>query len=104
MLANIFKEEDTNAVVIAVNDTEDATAGTSLLGLDEAHTALIRLLLSRAQWTRTELEDAAADLELMLDGALELINEAAFDAYDMPLTEGEDPLDVNAELMEKVTA
>lgn len=104
LLANIFKEEETIATVVAVDETEDATEATGLLGLDEAHTALIRLLLSRAQWTRAELEDAAADLELMLDGSLELINEAAFDAYDMPLTEGEDPLDVNAEVMEKVAA
>lgn len=104
LLANIFKEEDAVAPSPAMDDIEDATTATGLLGLDEAHATLIRLLLSRAQWTRAELEDAAADLELMLDGALERINEAAFDAYDMPLTEGEDPVDVNAEVLEKVAA
>ncbi len=104
LLANIFKEEEITATVVAVDDTEDTTVATGLLGLDEVHTALVRLLLSRAQWTRAELEDAAADLEVMLDGALERINEAAFDAYDMPLTEGEDPLDVNVEVMEKIAA
>ncbi len=107
LLADIFKEEDTVATAPAVDDTEDATVvtvATGLLGLDEAHTTLVRLLLSRVRWTRAELEDAAADLELMLDGALERINEAAFDAYDMPLTEGEDPVDVNTEVMEKVAA
>ncbi len=104
LLSNIFREEDPIAPVVAVNDAEDATVAIGLLGLDEAHTALLRLLLSRVQWSRAELEDAAVDLELMLDGALELINEATFDAYDMPLTEGEDPLDVNVEVMEKIIA
>lgn len=52
----------------------------------------------RPQWSRSELIDVAEDLELMLDGALEHINEASFDAFDMPLTEGVDPIDVRAEV------
>lgn len=74
------------------------------LGLDEAHSALLRLLLSRPEWTRSDLEDAAADLDLMLDGAIEQINEAAFDAFDEPLCEGDDPISVNTELLEKLHA
>ena len=75
-----------------------------LLGLDEAHSSFARMLLSRPQWSRSELIDVAEDLELMLDGALEHINEASFDAFDMPLTEGEDPIDVRAEVLEKIEA
>ena len=75
-----------------------------ILGLDEAHSALARMLLSRPQWTREELLDVATDLDLMLDGALEHINEAAFDAHDIPFTEGDDPVDVNAEVREKIEA
>jgi hypothetical protein len=40
----------------------------------------------------------------MLDGALERINEASFDAHDLPFTEGDDPVDVNAEAVEKIEA
>lgn len=82
----------------------DACAGESPLSLDEAHGALLRLMLSRPSWSRSELEDAAADLDLMLDGALETINEAAFDAFDAPLCEGDDPVEVNLELIEKIEA
>lgn len=56
------------------------------------------------KWTRAELADAAADLDLMLDGALEQINEAAFDAFDEPLCEGDDPVSVNTGLLEKIEA
>lgn len=110
LLANIFTEtEDVSAVeasVPAETDAEDeAEAGANgLLGLDEPHSALARMMLSRPEWSREELLDIAADLDLMLDGGLERINEAAFDAHDMPLFEGEDPVTVNTEILEKVEA
>jgi len=63
---------------------------------------LLRLMLSRPSWSRAELEDSAADLELMLDGALEQINEASFDTYDFPFSEGDDPVEINPEFLEKI--
>jgi tellurite resistance protein len=109
LLANIFKEEEAPAAV--VHDAPDEEPQESapvvlagLVGLDEAHTSFVRLLLSRPTWSRAELEDAASDLELMLDGALERINEASFDAHDAALTEGEDPITVNKEVVEKEPA
>ena len=80
---------------------EGSTQG-GVLGLDEAHSAFARLLLSRPQWTRAELEDAAADLDLMLDGALEQLNEAAYRSHDIPFTDGDDPLAVDAEIVERL--
>ena len=106
LLSKIFTDEAVAAsappAVAPEPEPEDETAAS--LGLDEAHSALLRLLLSRPEWTRSELEDAAADLDLMLDGALEQINEAAFDAFDEALCEGDDPLTVNTELLEKIEA
>lgn len=102
LLAGIFTEEEAMPIVVMPEELKETAADTGLLGLDEVHTALVRLMLSRPEWTRSELEDAAADLELMLDGALEHINEASFDAYDLPFTEGEDPVEINAEVMEKI--
>jgi uncharacterized tellurite resistance protein B-like protein len=113
LLAGIFTEEEPAAVLStavaipeAVTDAEaPAPAPASgLLGLDDKYTAFARMLLSRPQWTREELLDVAQDLELMLDGALERVNEAAFDAHDVPFTEGDDPVEINAEIMEKIDA
>lgn len=100
LLSEIFTEEEPTPPPVAVE--EESTTQSGLLGLDEGHSALLRLILSRPQWARAELDDAAADLELMLDGALEQINEASFDTYDLPLFEGEDPIDVNSEVVEKI--
>lgn len=109
LLANIFTEADETVTAAVAEPAEPETAETveptkGLLGLDEAHSALARMMLSRPEWSREELLDVAADLDLMLDGALEQINEAAFDAHDMALFEGDDPVTVNAEILEKAEA
>ncbi|VCU72413.1 Tellurite resistance protein TerB [Pigmentiphaga humi] len=106
LLSGIFKEENSPEPVLVEPEPEGDTEATSpgLLGLDEAHSALARLLLSRPEWTKDELGDAAADLDLMVDGAIEALNEAAFDLHDIPFTEGEDVVTVNPELLEKLEA
>lgn len=106
LLSTIFAEEAAGLpeAQATASEQEPEEETHAPLGLDEAHAALLRLLLSRPEWTRAELEDAAADLDLMLDGAIEQINEAAFDAFDEPLCEGDDPITVNTELLEKIEA
>jgi uncharacterized tellurite resistance protein B-like protein len=109
LLSGIFVEEEQLTPVIAPTPAvEDAAIETNsavgFLGLDVAHSSFARMLLSRPQWTRQELLDVAEDLDLMLDGALERINEASFDAHDLPLTEGDDIIEVSAEILEKLEA
>ncbi len=108
LLAGIFKEEEPAVVATAepvvAERADEASPVEGLLGLDEAHSSFVRMLLSRPQWSRAELLDVAGDLELMLDGALEHINEASFDRYDTALTEGDDPVEVRADVMEKLEA
>ena len=106
MLANIFQEEDLAAAATeeTPEDEENVAQSPSILGLDEAHATLARMLLSRPQWTRSELRDVVGDLDLMLDGALEHINEAAFDLHDAALIEGEDPVIINRDVLEKIEA
>lgn len=103
LLGDIFKEEEVpQQAEEPAEEQNGARAG--VLGLDESHSNLARLILSRPQWTREELLDAAADLDLMLDGALEQINEASFDKLGLPLTEGESPITVNHEAHGKLEA
>ena len=114
LLSSIFVEEASSSSPQSVPalelepevdvEPESNVSPEATLGLDESHAALLRLLLSRSTWTRAELEDAAADLDLMLDGALEQINEAAFDAFEEPLIEGDDPITVNVYLIEAIEA
>ncbi|MGF6440396.1 TerB N-terminal domain-containing protein [Paraburkholderia youngii] len=119
LLADIFVDEDepapakANAPVpgtAAALVGPDATSAHSnhasdsgpLPGLDTPHARFATFLLSRAQWSRDELLAAAAEQDLLLDGALEVINDAAFDHLDMPFSEGEDPVQINPELAERL--
>lgn len=102
LLAQVFVDEQ---VVEPEEPTveEESSGDTSLWNLDAEHSAFLRLLVSRSEWSRDELEAAAADMELMLDGALEHVNDAAFDLFDMPVTEGEEPVEINPEIREQLT-
>jgi hypothetical protein len=75
-----------------------------LLGLIPSHEAFALLLLTREEWTRAKLIDAAADLELLLDGALEEVNEAAYDHHDVPFTAGDDPVTISKDIQEATAA
>jgi uncharacterized tellurite resistance protein B-like protein len=75
-----------------------------LLGLDAEHSAFLRVLLTQSSWSRAELADISADMELMLDGALERVNEAVLDAFDNRIAEGDDPIEIAQDLLENVAA
>lgn len=103
LLADVFAEELLVAEPVQ-EATEPQTGSANLLGLDEAHSTFLRLLLSRPSWTRSELSDAASDLELMLDGAIERVNEASLDHWDEPLTDGDDPVEINQEFAQRLAS
>ena len=108
LLSRVF-EEEVPAVPIAEVGAEDSAPEPServprLLGLDGEHSAFLRVLLTRHSWSRAELSDIAADMEMMLDGALERVNEAALEAFDARIAEGDDPIEIAQDLMESVNA
>ncbi|CAB3794481.1 TerB N-terminal domain-containing protein [Paraburkholderia fynbosensis] len=103
LLADVFAEEVPVAEPVQ-EALEPQTGSASLLGLDDAHSTFLRLLLSRPSWTRSELSDAASDLELMLDGAIEHVNEASLDHWDEPLTDGDDPVEINQEFAQRLAS
>ena len=72
-------------------------------GLDAAYSALVTALAARSEWDRGVVEEIAESLGLpFLDGALDVINEAAMDACGEPLVEGDDPLELNAYAIEEL--
>ncbi len=102
LLAKVFvdEEQQESAPLMGSVPEDEPAAAPGILGLDADHSAFVRILVSRTSWLRGELADAASDMELMLDGALEHINEAVLDALDAPLTEGDDPIEINKEVLE----
>lgn len=101
LLAGVFAEDSQDAGTSQsapgeVPSTVSDDNGHILPGLDFAHSELARQLCCREGWSFAEAEGIAAHLGLpMFEGALERINECAFDVCAEPLVEGDDPLVVN---------
>ena len=83
-------------------DRAAATAKERAAGLDTAHSALLGRLAARPSWTRDDFDQMATDLGLLPDGALEALNEAAFEAVGEPVCEGSDPIDINHYAVEEM--
>jgi tellurite resistance protein len=74
----------------------------SLIGLDAEKSALLQLLMTRTQWARVELDEIAEDRNILLDGALETINEKSYSLFNKPLFEGDDPIILDPEVVREV--
>jgi hypothetical protein len=93
MLADIFAEKE------AVSETPEHAGEGPLMGLDAEHSTLVTRLLARPEWSRADFDGAATVVGLMPDGAMEAINEWAFDKYGDPLIEDGDHVVINRELL-----
>jgi hypothetical protein len=71
-------------------------------GLDEPHRALIQRVAERDRWDRAGLDAIADELGLLVGGAIEVLNEAAFERCDEPLLEGNDPVTVNPNALKEM--
>jgi hypothetical protein len=99
VLADIFVEEDEGASAQPANEVDSSQP---FPGLDNAHAAFLKVLATKPSWTRAAFELAAREANLMPDGALEAINEWAFEQFDEPLIEDDEPLTLNASLLGRV--
>ncbi|NEA21987.1 hypothetical protein G3I70_05695 [Actinomadura bangladeshensis] len=69
-------------------------------GLDGPHSRLIRALPDQPLMERAAWEDLAAAHRVMPDGAIDRLNEAAYEATGEPVIEGDDPLEINRDALE----
>ncbi|MEM8505458.1 MAG: TerB N-terminal domain-containing protein [Cyanobacteria bacterium P01_D01_bin.1] len=102
LLSNIFEEEEDDSIELKPEEQTPAEPEDSISGLDGLHTKFLRILAQQPSWSRDALESKAAELNLLLDGALEVINDTAFDVCDEPLTEGEDLIELDSDVLEQL--
>ena len=112
LLSDIFADDEPGIVPPPGRETAafapaPPTAGPSVAlridGLDAAHSALAGALTRRPEWDRSDVEELAHSLGLpLLEGAFDVINEAAIDACGEPLVEGDDPVELNTYAIEEL--
>lgn len=91
LLESVFAEDEPQPTTAPTSTPEVALVA----DLDAAHSELLRSLAGRESISRSEWERLAADARLMPDGALDRINESAFEAIGEPVAEGDDPIEIN---------
>lgn len=67
--------------------------------LDEHHEALASWLLTQDEWSMAQITEKCQELGLLVEGALEVINDAAFDALGDSLIEIGDPVEVYRDVL-----
>ena len=73
-----------------------------LLGLDQKHAELVGTLLEQKHWTEQDFEQLCARHALLAAGALETVNEWAFEAYEEPLLDEYEGYEIMPEVADAV--
>lgn len=102
VLTTVFvaEEEEPDATEPVAPSAEDD--GRSVAGLDGPHTALLQQLAAQEEWSREDVARFAEDLDLLPAGAIETINDAAFAIADAPLIEGDDPIELDGQVLKEM--
>jgi hypothetical protein len=88
LLNEIFVDDQAGGSAVAIKQ--------ELPGLDGPHSHLLATILTRESWGRADLACIAADCQILLEGAIDSLNELALDRYGDPLLEGDDPVYLNS--------
>lgn len=95
-LAQIFNPDDPENAQALVAANSSVEGRVALRGLEPILFAFALRLASRATWKRADAQSLAASLGLMFDGALEQLNDASLDEWDVLFAEGEDSIELSA--------
>lgn len=98
VLGEVFaeNEEEGESELLETNQYD------GLRGLDGPHAAMVLELIARRKWTVSALSGIATDRNLMLSGALETINEWAFERFEEALIEEYDDFEINREIAQQI--
>ncbi|EOV9228202.1 TerB N-terminal domain-containing protein [Vibrio parahaemolyticus] len=71
-------------------------------GLDNEHKNLFDMLLSKEIWPRNEFHELCKKLNLMVDGAIETINDWAYEKVDAPVLDDDGDIYVDLEIVKEL--
>lgn len=99
MLSAIFVEDDP---IVEENSVVEPVQAKSKTGLDNKHENLYQELATKDVWARNDVIELCRKLELMLDGAIETINDWSYEAVEAPVLDDDDDIYVDLEIVEEL--
>jgi len=102
VLENIFVDQVEGGYEQEDISPNALSADTLLAALDQAHQKLFNKLITQEAWDKASLHEICKELGLMADGAMEVLNEWAFDNVNAPLIEDGEPVYVDVDLAKEL--
>ena len=103
ILDAVFKSDDADPVPDTVDvEPEDNSPQAVVAGLDAAHSRFVEYLAERRFWPRADFDELATRLNLMPAGAIEVVNELAFERCGTALLDGDNPVEVDPAVVEEL--
>ncbi|MGL4431698.1 MAG: TerB N-terminal domain-containing protein [Plesiomonas shigelloides] len=101
LLGTIFVDDmsDESQVV-----SQEKLIASDSAGLDQAHSALFKQLITQERWERKDVLAACESLKLMLDGAVETINDWAYEQVDAPVIDDDEDIYIDLEIANELNA
>lgn len=100
MLSTIFVDEEPIDETPNINIDDAAEED---MGIDSQHYALYEKLINKDRWPRKEMDDLCRQLGLMASGAIETINDWAFERVDAAVLEEEaDSVFIDQDIVEEL--
>lgn len=81
---------------------ENIETNSPLTTLDEPHQKFFNQLITKELWEKEEIQIISKELGLMPDGAMEVLNEWAFDNANAPLIEDDEKIYIDIELAKEI--
>lgn len=97
MLGSIFVNDE-----IDVQEELNTTEQNGHTGLDAPHQSVFDALLVNEKWLREDVEELCEKFGLMLDGAIETINDWSFDIVDAPVIDEDGDVYIDQEIVEEL--
>lgn len=101
LLSEIFAEEEAPSFT---PPPSLSVKGGVVARLGIHHAAFLQALATRTEWQRSDVEQLAADISLLTDGALEKINDLAYEECGEPFWEGTEVIQVNDQVARELTS
>ncbi len=100
LLSEVFDEEGDETDLEPEREQAEAPVG----GLGAGYIKLLDAMRGRSEISREDFVRLAASEELMPDGAIEVLNDAAFEIADAAVLHDGDPMEIDADVLEDMYA
>ncbi len=101
LLTDVFSDE-TEETITTFSFTKSVSISNPIVELDKAHQSLFHQLLTKEIWNRADLYKLCKELGLMADGAMEVLNEWAFNNANAPLIDDGESIYIDINLAKEI--